>query len=477
MNPAVSVIITTFNRRKELKRAIRSVLNQSFGDFELIVVDDCSDYSVSGLVKEFRDPRIKLFRTKENSGHDALPKNMGLLAAKGEFVAFLDDDDEYRADALKILLTYARESAADVTYADYINRKPDGKAAPGWSLDFNVAALQKFNYISMCCVMAKRSAVLAAGGFDEAVPKFKDWNLWLRMQKNRAVFFHVPIIVTEVRQLEGSVSSKFRNDVDEQGRYLPTYFDPVDCPIWPAKTSIGEERPLRVAVYTMTMDRLEYTKVMAAAMDRLAGYAFDWFVIDQGSKDGTQEWLKRCTRDHGSKWRKQLQYRLYEANVGLGKGWNNAIEWVRSAGGETPYDIVIKVDNDAQMLTEGWLAAMIEIFRRNRNVCLSPYVEGLDGSPGGVLRQRSSGEMPYLMINDMVVGIVPHLGGIVYATPLCVFDEFKFDEESKGNKDVLLSQHAGQRGFTLFYMEQFRVWHIDGTKGQEAKYPEYFKNK
>lgn len=474
MKPSISVIVSTFNRKKELQRCLQSIVNQSFADLEIIVVDDCSSYSVPGVIKQLHDPRIRYIKTEANTGHDSKPKNLGLNAAQGEFVTFLDDDDEYRRDALKVMVTYARETKADVVYCDYLNHQPTGKTTPGWSLEFQTSMLQRFNFISMCSVMAKRQSVLAVGGFDEEVPKFKDWNLWLRMQKNRAVFCHVPIIVTEVHHLKESVSQTYKNDVDENGRYLPTYFDPVDCAIWPKKTILGEEKSLRVAVYTLTMNRLDYTKAMAAAANKLAGYPFDWYVIDQGSTDGTQEWIKRLTRDEGSKWRKKLQYRLYEKNVGLAKGWNNMVDWLVKEG---EYDVVIKVDNDAQMMTDGWLEAMVQIFRRNRNVCLSPYVEGLDASPGGVLRQRVSGESPYLMINDMIVGIVPHLGGIVYATPTCIFDEFRFDEVSEGNKDVLLSNYANANGFNLFYMEEYRVWHIDGSKGQAAKYPDYFAKK
>lgn len=483
MSARVSVIISTYNRKDLVKRAIRSVLDQSVEDFELIVVDDCSTQDVETLVRSINDPRIVYIRTKENSGYDGLPKNLGILKATGEYVAFLDDDDVYRRDALKILLAYGRESAADVVYGDYLI---DGK--PGWSLDFSPGRLSKMNFISMSVAMARRSALLAVGGFDEDVPKFKDWNLWLRLQKNGARFLHIPIIVTEVSQQEESVSNKFPVDADESGSYKPTYFSPADCKIWPDKTAIGERKPLRVALYTLTMNRLEYTKRMAASIDKLAGYPFDWYVIDQGSTDGTQEWLKSLTRDqtaissfrenetssYVSRAREKLRYKLYQENVGLAKGWNAIVDFIQKEG---EYDIIVKVDNDAELMTEGWLAAMIDIYERNRTVILSPYVEGLDGSPGGVLRQRATGDSPYLQINDRVLGLVPNLGGIVFATPLSIWKDWTFDELYEGNKDMLFSQYARKNGFTCFYMEEYRVWHIDGTSGQHAKFPEYFKGR
>jgi len=478
MAARVSVIISTYNRAPLLKRAIKSVLEQSMDDLELIVVDDCStEGDVERLVHSFGDARVKYVRTPENSGHDGRPKNLGIKAAEGEYVAFLDDDDFYRRDALKILLAYAAQSKMDLVYGDYLI---DGQA--GWSIDFSAARLAQMNFISMSVVMAKRAAVVKVGGFDEAVPKFKDWNLWLRMQKSGASFLHIPIIVSEVSgKTPGSISTKFSNERGADGMYKPTYFNPADCTIYPDKTSLGSRKPLKIAVYTLTMNRLEYTKRMAAALGSLAGYPFDWFIIDQGSTDGTQEWIKSLTRDRTipqtmepedvKDWREMLRYRLYEQNVGLAKGWNAIVDFIKAEG---EYDIIIKVDNDAEMFSQDWLAKMVGVFERNRKVILSPYVEGLENSPGGVLRQRASGESPYMMINDRVLGLVPNLGGIVFATPIEIWKDWKFDEAYEGNKDYIFSQFAKKHGYSLFYMEELRVWHIDGTTGQHRKFPEYF---
>lgn len=468
MTARVSVIISTYNRATLLKRAIKSVLDQSMPDFELIVVDDCSTQGdVERLVHSFGDDRVKYLRTPENSGHDGRPKNLGIAAATGEYIAFLDDDDQYRPDALKILLTYAQAGGQDLVYGDYLI---DGKA--GWSVDFSVARLTQQNYIAMSVVLARRETLLKVGGFDEEIPKFKDWNLWLRMQKAGASFLHIPIIVSEVSgDTAGSVSTRFEVETGPDGSYKPTFFNPADCKIYPDKTSLGARKPLKVAVYTLTMNRLEYTKQMWKAMHKLAGYPFDWYVIDQGSTDGTQEWLKSLTRDYEGR---KFRYRLYEQNVGLAKGWNQIVDFVKAEG---EYDIIIKIDNDAQMMTPKWLEKMVEIFERNRKVILSPYVEGLENSPGGVLRMRASGDSPYLMIHDRVLGMVPNLGGIVFATPIELWKDWKFDEAYEGNKDYLLSQFARKIGYSLFYMEELRVWHIDGTTGQHQKFPDYFKGR
>jgi len=446
----ISIITSTHNRKYLLERAIKSVLAQSYKEWELIIVDDCSIDGTESLVKSFTDSRIKYLKTETNSGSDSLPKNLGIKEAKGEYIAFLDDDDYFRVDALKILNTYAKHTGADVVYGDYLI---DGK--PGWSIDFSASHLAQQNYIAMDVTLSKRSAILAVGGFDEEVKKFKDWNLWIRMQKNGASFVHIPIIVTEVSVQEESISNKYDN--------TPTW-NPADCLIYPSKTSLGERKPLRVAIYTLTLNRLADTKVMWESLQKTTKYPFDWFVVEQGSTDGTLDFLEGKTKSKV----------INGKNRGVAGGWNDAVKMIKSSG---DYDIIIKVDNDCEVLSEGWLEAMVELFERNQTIILSPYIEGLDGSPGGVLRARLSGESPYLMINDKVLGFVPNIGGIVFATPIRLFDEWTFDETYEGNKDYLLCQYARSKGYSIFYMEEYRAVHQHGSEGQKEVYPEYFKEK
>jgi glycosyltransferase involved in cell wall biosynthesis len=462
--PKVSIIISTYNRRDLLKRAIKSALNQSFDNLEVIVVDDCSTDKTEELVKNYMalDDRVRYFKTKVNCGFDSKPKNIGISKAKGDYVMFLDDDDFQRRDAVKILLKYIETTKCDVAYGDYLIGRKGEQMKPGWSVNFQASLLTQMNYIAMVAVMVKRQALLDVGGFDEDVPKFKDWNLWLRLQKNGCSFIHIGIIMAEVLISDRSISHDVKNDVDEEGKYKPTYFNPADCLIYPENTSLGKAKEKKVAIFTLTLNRLEYTKQMYEAMKKTAGYDFDWFVIDQASTDGTKEWLTSVN----------CKLKVNSKNVGIAEGWNQAIELIRETG---DYDIVIKVDNDAELMTIGWLKTMVEIFRRNNRVILSPYVEGLEDTPGGVIRQRLDGELPYSFINDNVLGMVRNLGGICFASPIGLYDDFKFPNPLQGNKDYYLSLEANNKGYHLFYVEELRVWHIDGTQGQKKKYPTYFK--
>lgn len=100
MKPLFSVILTTFNRSQLLSRAIRSVLQQSFADFELFIVDDYSSDNTQQIIAEFSDDRIIYIRQTENRGVSTA-RNTGIQQAKGAYICFLDDDDEYLSDFLK----------------------------------------------------------------------------------------------------------------------------------------------------------------------------------------------------------------------------------------------------------------------------------------------------------------------------------------------------------------------------------------
>ena len=92
--PLVSCVLTTYNRSKILKRAITSVLNQTYTNIELIIIDDNSKDNTSDVVKIINNKRIKYIRNTSNKGL-SYNRNLGASLSKGEFVAFIDDDDEW----------------------------------------------------------------------------------------------------------------------------------------------------------------------------------------------------------------------------------------------------------------------------------------------------------------------------------------------------------------------------------------------
>jgi glycosyltransferase involved in cell wall biosynthesis len=105
-----TIIIPCFNRPNDLREAIGSCLAQTFSEFELIVVDDCSDEPLEDICKEFADSRIKYYRNKTNRGVSH-SRNIGIDLAAGDYITFLDSDDVYLPDRLKILDGYIRDAS------------------------------------------------------------------------------------------------------------------------------------------------------------------------------------------------------------------------------------------------------------------------------------------------------------------------------------------------------------------------------
>ncbi|MFH1657314.1 MAG: glycosyltransferase family 2 protein [bacterium] len=136
MNPKVSVIIPTYNREKLLPRAIQSVLSQTYSNWELIVVDDGSTDNTKEIMEEFqrKDKRIK-YIWQENFGGVSKPINTGLKASQGDYIALLEDDDEWLPEKLERQLEIFQNSkkenlglvGCNILMVDLVNKKVKAK--------------------------------------------------------------------------------------------------------------------------------------------------------------------------------------------------------------------------------------------------------------------------------------------------------------------------------------------------------------
>ena len=118
-SPAVSVIIPMFNAEKYLAVCIESLLIQTFRDFEVIVVDDCSTDSSLAIAESYLEKfggRLKILTLEENTGSGAVPRNVGLEHARGKYIFFMDNDDFIVDNALETLYNFAEEYRAEVVY-------------------------------------------------------------------------------------------------------------------------------------------------------------------------------------------------------------------------------------------------------------------------------------------------------------------------------------------------------------------------
>lgn len=123
----VSVIMPSWNTSNFIAESIQSVIDQTYENWELIIVDDCSTDNTDEVVAEFTDKRIRYFKNKENSGA-ALSRNRALREARGEWIAFLDSDDLWNPDKLEHQINFMNEHGYTLSYTEY--EKIDEESKP-----------------------------------------------------------------------------------------------------------------------------------------------------------------------------------------------------------------------------------------------------------------------------------------------------------------------------------------------------------
>jgi len=188
--PAVSTIIPTYNRAEFLRMAITSVLNQTFQDFEIIVVDDASEDHTHEIIDNFGDRRIKYIRHEVNKGVTAA-RNTGVLSSSGNYIAFLDDDDEWLPRKLQMQVVLLEDSSSTVggVYTSHV--KID--RATGKILD-RVVAQKRGNIgndlLKDYCLIGTASTILLrkqcfdrVGLFDESIEFGEEYELLIRVAK------------------------------------------------------------------------------------------------------------------------------------------------------------------------------------------------------------------------------------------------------------------------------------------------------
>lgn len=211
--PSVSVIIPTYNRATLIKRSIQSVLKQTFDDFEVIVVDDASSDNTKEVIASLQDVRIRYFRHESNRGGSAA-RNKGIEKAQGDLIAFQDSDDEWLPDKLEkqVKIIQQADSAVGAVYTGFWRIHGDTKEyIPGPhtnKTEGNIhQELLKGNFITTQAVLIKKECLQKVGGFDDSLPRFQDWELFLRIAKHYE-FRHIAEPMVLAYYTDGSISSK-----------------------------------------------------------------------------------------------------------------------------------------------------------------------------------------------------------------------------------------------------------------------------
>jgi teichuronic acid biosynthesis glycosyltransferase TuaG len=213
MNELVSIIIPTYNTEKFIGDTLQSVQNQTYQNWEMILVDDASTDRTVSVIEEFakNDSRIKLFKLEKNSGN-GFARNIALEKAVGKYIAYLDADDLWFSNKLEKQIGFLKANNLHFTFSFY-----DCIDEEGNSLNRRVEAPINLTYdeLFFCNYVGNLTAIYDADYFGkiilEATQKRQDWRLWLTILKQIQVTKPVPEPLAFYRIRKDSISSsKFK---------------------------------------------------------------------------------------------------------------------------------------------------------------------------------------------------------------------------------------------------------------------------
>jgi len=229
--PMVSVIIPTYNRAHVLARSIQSVLNQTFQDFELIIVDDGSTDDTESLVNRFSSKKIKYVRHQKNQGGSPA-RNTGIRLAKGDYIAFLDDDDEWMPEKLERQMEVICKAPPEVgvLYTKFRQYDRFGDYVPQRRLAKKEGNLFKQLlgecFLGLGTTLIRKECFDKVGLFNENILYARDWDLLLRISQHyQFLYIDEPLAIVH-EQPEGIRLKHERNFADIQ-RIFETYFPQI----------------------------------------------------------------------------------------------------------------------------------------------------------------------------------------------------------------------------------------------------------
>ena len=227
--PCVSVVIPTYNHAKLLKKALDSVMAQTFKEWEAIVVNNFSSDDTIEVVNSFADPRIKILNFS-NNGVIAASRNHGLKEANGDFIAFLDSDDVWYPNKLQKCVEQSSAGYQFICHGElWINSDLTQRPVmygPASNATYK-RLLFKGNCISTSTTFSAKSLINSVQGFDEN-PKIittEDYDLWLRLAAKKPQTIFIPEVLGEFHRLAESASSSVLRNFAAELTVLRTHFD------------------------------------------------------------------------------------------------------------------------------------------------------------------------------------------------------------------------------------------------------------
>jgi len=342
----VSVIMPVYNRISTVKNAIDSVLEQSYSNIELIIVDDGSDDGSKELLESINDPRITLLHNKSCKGVSNA-RNMGLEAANGKYIAYLDSDNLWDSKYVAAMVgAFLKLPDADVLYSGQLLFKSKQKHPFAVRFgSFNRSLLNNRNYIDLNAVCHTKDLYKRIGGFDETLIRLVDYDLIMRMAEKGQIY-SVPVLLSHY--IYDNAKNTITN-IPDYPKYLEIVREKRKKRI--DETSKKDDIKINklnqhVSIIIPNYEALEDVKDCINSIS--AVNTRNWMeiiVVDNSSSQPVVDYLEQIANDDKIKLIKN------DINYGFTYAVNQGIELA-----ETDNDIII-MNNDA-MLTTGAVEAL-----------------------------------------------------------------------------------------------------------------------
>lgn len=279
--PLISIITATYNSGHLLKHAIQSVINSDYGNWELIVVGDCCTDDTEEVVKSFSDPRISFFNLEKNSGQQATPNNFGMSKAKGQFIAFLNQDDLFFPDHLTKSMEEIQKSNADFLIV------PGIKVLSSKQEDFEQGRFE----VQLCSVhpdgrFSTNIFSVASTWFfkRELIEKIGTWKMeqdlyitpsqeWIFRAKRQGISFHFPFRIGVLVILSGERKNSYRTKISHEHEYFSPRLGDQDL------KSVLLERSAVFAHKELQNQLFFRPKIL---IKRVLGLPLDWILLKLG---------------------------------------------------------------------------------------------------------------------------------------------------------------------------------------------------
>lgn len=375
----ISVIMPAHNREAIISLAINSVLQQSYQNWELLVIDDGSQDKTCDIVAAFDDPRIILLKLPSNLGVSKA-RNVGLTHAQGEYIAYLDTDNTMDCHFLLLMVnTLKKHPEAESVYCaqrvttiyhSEVNGKDEIHTIRFGP--FNRSLLENRNYLDLNAYVHTKDLYTKLGGFNESMRRLVDWDLVLRYTKE-SFPISVPCIlsnyyhgvadnqITKLESLE-EASSYITKNLKQQVFHLP--FDgnneeqekkriQYDFFYHTSKQTFSKE-PI-VSIIIPSYEVPEYLEYCVQSVKRFTPVEdYELIIVDNGSSDKTIQVLKQFERQG-------VKVIYNSENMGFTYAVNQGIE------AASPDSHIVLLNNDA-LVTPGWLAEMMIVLQEENNV-------------------------------------------------------------------------------------------------------------